>query len=468
MIAYTLNVFHHWRHFFIGISEKNKNILFMHTNRIISGLLVIVASLVNAQTITTIAGNGTSANSGDGGPAVSASIQGPSGVAVDGIGNIYISSFNIIRKVNSAGTISTIAGSYTMAGASGNGGPATFALLNGPDAIVCDALGNIYFVDFNNNWIRKINTSGIISVFAGNGTMGFSGDGGTATSASLNKPLDLAIDGVGNIYILDVGNNRIRKVNTSGIISTYAGTGTYSFSGDGGPAILATFQQPSSITADLTGNVYVADYWNRRIRKIDSSGIINTIAGTGTAGYSGDNGPALAAQISDIIGMATDAAGNLYLSDQAYHVIREINTTGTINTICGTGVAGFSGDGGPAISAQLNVPRNLTVHSNTLFIVDQTNSRIRTINNINVYVNENNLSEIYKIYPNPTRQFLNISTEHNDIQNLEIEIINYLGQTILKTPYANSVDVSELSQGIYTLKISDKKNQNYYSKFVKE
>ena len=252
--------------------------------------LLLPAVLLGAQgDIVTFAGGGPC----DGGAADLAALT-STGVAVDSSGNIYIADTynNRIRKVDTAGVISTIAGNGA-AGYSGDGGSATSAMLNGPMSVAIDAFDNIYIADQLNNCIRKVNTVGVISTVAGNGTAGFFGDGGLATSAALNNPTGVAIDSAGNIYIADAnmnnyplnyGNNRIRKVDTSGIISTVAGNGAAGYLGDGGAATSATLGAPQGVAVDAIGNIYIADVLNNRIRKVDSSGVITTVAGNGTSG----------------------------------------------------------------------------------------------------------------------------------------------------------------------------------------
>jgi sugar lactone lactonase YvrE len=331
--------------------------------------------------LTIVAGNGTPGFSGDGGPATSATLFTPKAVAVDAVGNIYIAdtSNQRIRKVDSSGIITTAAGNGTY-GFSGDGGPATGASLYSPSGVALDAAGNIYIADSRNHRIRKVDTSGIITTVAGNGTFGFSGDGGPATSATLSDPYGVAVDAAGNLYIVDQLNNRIRKVDTSGTIATVAGNGTPGFSGDNGPATSASLYSPSGVAVDAAGNLYIADTSNQRIRKVDTSGIITTVAGNGTGGYSGDSGPATSASLNYPYGVAVDAAGNLYIADESNQRIRKVDTSGIITTVAGNGTAGYSGDDGPAISATLYYPRGVAVDaSGNLYIADLYNQRVRMV-----------------------------------------------------------------------------------------
>lgn len=281
--------------------------------------------------------------------------------------------------------ISTYAGS-TNSGFGGDGGPAVNAQLHNPIAAVFDGAGNMFIADTQNNRIRKVSTSGTISTVAGNGLIGFSGDGGAATSASLQGPSGVAVDGSGNIYISDSQNMRIRKVASSGTITTIAGTGVPGFAGDGGPALKAQFSNPLGIVVDSSGNLYVADSGNARIRKIDTNGVITTIAGTGVPGSSGDNGPATSAQLNIPSALALDGSGNLFIADQSNHEIRKMALSGgNLSTIAGNGTAGFAGDGAAATSAVLNSPQGVAVDSSgNVYIADTNNNRIRKIQGTNI------------------------------------------------------------------------------------
>ena len=339
--------------------------------------------------IETFAGTGTGSFSGDGGAATSATIRNPNGVAVDSAGNLYIgdSSNNRIRRVDASGNISTIAG--TGAGSfGGDGGVATSAQINFPNGLAMDSAGNLYVADENNHRIRRVDAAGDISTFAGTGAGGifgaFGGDGGPATAAAFRYPPNIALDSAGNLYIADYGNRRVRKVDASGNISTIAGTGAAGFSGDGGPATAAPVDGPTGIALDSAGNIYIADTNNHRIRKMDPSGNISTIAGTGSAGFGGDGGPATAAQINFPRHVALDGAGSLYIADASNHRIRRVDASGIISTIAGTGSGGFSGDGGAPTSAQINDPRGIAVDraSRYIYIADSDNHRIRRISGV--------------------------------------------------------------------------------------
>jgi len=340
--------------------------------------------LSGAGAISTIAGNGIQGFQGDGGAATSAWLWSPLGVTVDNAGNVYFSDSGDfrIRKVTPGGIISTVAGNGSI-GFSGDGGPATSATLwpplNGYQGVAVDASGNLYIADYSNNRVRKVNSAGVISTVAGNGLPISSGDGGAATSAGLSRPAGVAVDGAGNLYIAELTGARVRKVNPAGIISTVAGSGAPGNSGDGGPATSASFFAPIAVTADAAGNLYIADTTAARVRKVNAAGIITTVAGNGTHGSSaGDGGPATGAAL-DPLGMAVDSVGNLYIAEQNNR-IRKVTPAGIISTIAGNGNAGFTGDRGPAINAELWSPADVALDaSGNLYIADTNNSRIRKI-----------------------------------------------------------------------------------------
>jgi len=332
--------------------------------------------------ITTVAGNGTLGFNGDSKPALSAELDGPSGLATDTSGNLYIGDFNDyrIRKVDAAGVVTTIAGNGTIglctAACPGDGGPATSASMNSPYGIVLDSSGNLYFADAFNGRVRKVDVGGAIHTVAGGGTLGL-GDGGPATSAQLSEPLAVALDANGNLYIGDVGDFRVRKVNTAGIINTVAGNGTSGFSGDGGAATSAQLSIPTGLAVDSTGNVYIGD--GTRVRKIDSLGTISTFAGNGIPGFSGDGGPATSAELGAVDGLSLDKAGNLYISD-GNNRIRKVDTQSVITTFAGSGILGFSGDGGFAAGAEFSRNGALTTDiSGNIYVGDVFNYRVREI-----------------------------------------------------------------------------------------
>ncbi len=309
-----------------------------------------------------------------------AAILPPAGfVALDGAGNLFFENgrHTVLRLDATTGVVTPVAGNGT-AGYSGDGGPATSAQLNYPEGVAVDAAGNLYISDFGNHRIRKV-SNGVITTVAGNGKYGFSGDNGPATGAQLHGAWGVAVDSAGNLYISDSGNHRIRKV-SNGMITTVAGDGTGGYSGDNGPATAAQLNAPHGIAVDSTGALYIAEVGNACIRRV-SNGVITTVAGNGTHGFSGDNGPAASAQLGFPWGVAVDATGNLYIADPLKHSIRKVSN-GVITTVAGSGMQGYSGDGGPATSAQLNRPSDVAVDaSGDLYIADARNYRVRKVSN---------------------------------------------------------------------------------------
>ncbi len=327
-------------------------------------LIIPVALSAQPGIITTFAGIGSTAHTGDGGPASAAAIGQPASIGIDGAGNFYFEDgFNhLIRKINSSGIISPFAGTG-VAGTTGDSGPATAATITGGN-LACDAAGNVYLTS-SVTAIRKINTSGIISLYAGMGVMGYSGDGGPATAALLNYPGCMAADNLGNLFITDNGNYVIRKVNSAGIISTVAGSGIVGFSGDGGPATSANIY-PGPIAVDNAGNLYISDS-SIRIRKVNPAGIITTI-------YSGPY---------HVTYMQLDAAGNIYFCDGSNYRIRKINTSGVVTTLAGNGINTYSGDGGPATAAGLYGPGAMVLDgARNIYECEYSGERVRKIENM--------------------------------------------------------------------------------------
>jgi sugar lactone lactonase YvrE len=353
-----------------------------------SASYVITGNPINGaeRVISTVAGNGIGGYSGDGGPAINAKLYYPGGSAVDSAGNIYIadSENNRVRMVNkSTGVITTIAGTEQY-GFSGDGGPAVSAQLDYPSGVAVDSAGNIYIADSVNFKIRKIAAgTGIISTVAGNGQYGFSGDGGPATSAALTEVFGVVVDGAGNLYIADTYNNRIRKVSAStGIITTVAGSGDFGDGGDYGPATSAQLSFPNGVAVDASGNLFIADTENSEIRRVDATtGTITRIAGYANSGYAGDGGPASEAALSYPEGVGVDSAGDVFIADSGNSVVREIiASTDVIATIAGNGAYGYGGDGGPAVNAQFSYPQGVAVDSSgNVFITDNGSSTIREV-----------------------------------------------------------------------------------------
>jgi uncharacterized protein (TIGR03437 family) len=334
-------------------------------------------------TITTVAGTGAAANAPDGGQAASSTLSGAQGLAFDGSGNLYFSEgMYAVRKISANGVLSTVAGGDLYSGYSGDKGPATSAVFNLIDGLAFDAAGNLYIADTGNNCIRKVDTNGIVTTVAGTGTAGSLGDGGLATAARLNGPVDMLVDASGNLYIADQGNNRVRKVTPAGIIGTYAGTGIAGSAGDGGSALTAQLNEPSGLAMDSSGRLYVTERSGARVRRItpaSSGALIETFAGTGTAGFQGDGGQATSAQLDGPYGLAMDSAGNLYVADNGTSQrIRKITPGGIITTLAGT--LHYGGDGGPATAARLGFPQSVAAdNQGNLYIADTENERIRLV-----------------------------------------------------------------------------------------
>ncbi|MFN8040870.1 MAG: fibronectin type III domain-containing protein [Acidimicrobiales bacterium] len=335
---------------------------------------------VTSGTITTIAGGPTSGFAGDGGPAATAQLSMASALSAAGSG-LYLLDANRVRRIDTGGTITTVVGNGSAA-FSGDNGSATTAQLDTPQGITFDPSGNLYVADASNDRVRRITPAGTITTVAGSGSSGFSGDGAQATSAKLRGPADVAVDAAGNLYIADAGNDRVRKVTPAGVISTVAGTGAFGSSGDGGPAAAATFRAVDGVAVDTSGNLYIADGIDHRIRKVAPGGTITTFAGTGTAGYSGDGGPATAAALNHPVAVDTDAAGNVYISDGNNARIRRVAPAGTITTVAGNGSFGFSGDNGAATAAALANPSGVAFDATgAMYVADSSNYRVRRVAN---------------------------------------------------------------------------------------
>jgi len=342
-----------------------------------------VFKVTAAGAISTFAGTGIAGSAGDGGPATAAQLNSPGAVIVDGNGNVLIADRgnHRIRKVASNGTITTIAGTGS-ASFGGDGGPAIFAPLSTPSGLGIDSAGNVYIIDAGNRRIRKVDTNGVITTVAGNGSIGFSGDGQQAILAQLSLwdgfTPKLSVDSSGNLYIPDTFNNRIRKVATNGIISTIAGTGACCFSGDGGPAVNAFISGPRATIVDGSGNLFISDSSNSRIRKI-ASGTITTIAGNGGYNFDGDGANALSLSLSPPIGLALDGTGNLYIASPIHTRIRKLSPAGALSTVAGSGGV-FAGDGGAATGATLANPNGIIFDAGgNLVIADSRNYRIRKV-----------------------------------------------------------------------------------------
>ncbi len=338
-------------------------------------------------TISTLAGNHIPGYSGDGGPASEAMMRYPYAVAADAAGNVYIADYfsHVVRKVSTSGTITTIAGTGA-AGYNGDGISAVSAQLNKPAGVTVGPDGNLYISDMFNERIRKVNlASGIISTVAGNGLHGgwqgaAFGNGGPATAAALTHPICVAFDCSNNMYIADRGSQTVRKVDAGGTITRFAGNHAGTYNGDDIPATAASLNNPRGLAADCAGNVYISDAWNNRIRKVDGSGMITTFAGTGSGGFTGDGVPKGSATLWGPWGITLDGCGNLYICDYDNYRVRKVGTDNYINTIAGTGLRGYTGDGGAATEADVYLPSSLAIMpGGDLVIAENGNSVVRAI-----------------------------------------------------------------------------------------
>jgi uncharacterized protein (TIGR03437 family) len=330
-------------------------------------------------TIGTVAGNGIAGSTGDNGLAASAELNGPDGVAMDSAGNLFIADYynNKVRKVTPAGTITTVAGTGDD-GSGGDLGPAISARLSHPSGVAVDNAGNLFIADYMNNRIRKVTPGGTISTVAGNGTEGYNGDSIPATSAELWLPIGVAVDSAGNLFIAELTGYRIRKVTPAGTISTVAGNGSPGY--NDGPATSAGLNFPTGVAVDGAGNIFIADRGNNFIRKVTPAGMMSRVAGNGNQGFSGDGGPATSAALSYPSGVAVDAAGDLFIADAGNNLIRKVTPDGTISTVAGNRTSSSGGDGGPATSAGISSPPGVIVdNAGNLFIADFGNNKIRKL-----------------------------------------------------------------------------------------
>jgi hypothetical protein len=410
------------------------------------------------QIINTVAGGGSTL--GDSGIATNAELDRPYGVACAASGSYLISdSYNYrIRIVNANDTINTIAGNG-HSGFSGDGGPATNAEINTPYGSVAGNKGNFYFADRDNHRIRVVNSSGIINTFAGNGNASFNGDHGPATAAELNYPSDVVIDNKGNVYIADSWNYCIRKVDTAGIITTVAGVGTVQgYSGDGGPATAAELNVLTGVATDTAGNIYIADNYSYIVRMVNSSGIIETIAGIpGYTGYCGDGGPATAAELSDVWDVKMGPGCNIYLSDASNYRIRMIDTSsGIITTIAGNGHSGFYGDGGPATAAELGSPNGMSFdNAGNLYFADEPINRIREISWLSTGISDSPTPNNVLVFPCPAKEEINVKMPRHE-PNTIFCLYDIYGQQMLTKEIQDEINIiyyDNLPEGVYLYRI---------------
>lgn len=429
------------------------------TTIVLLSFIALLAATVPARAqgvITSIAGNGITQYIGDGWPATNYSLAYPMGICVDHDGNLYEADYAVarIRKWRND-TLWTYAGTGVV-GYAGDGGLAAAANLKEPTDVDIDAAGNIYIVEEYNKVIRKIDAAtGIITTICGNGGGGFGGDGGPATAAHMEQPQSLCLDKYGNIFIADRGNQRIRKVDAAtGIITTYAGNGATGYAGDGGAAINAELSMPSGVCTDTLGNLYIADNGNNVVRKVAAiSGIISTVAGTGVADFSGDEGPATAATLVQPNSVFMSKRNNLYISDYGNNRIRVITSNGIIHTLAGSGGYGYAGDGGPALSATFLGPTGVCADDmEYVYISDAGNSAVRRVTPVYNGVNEAEFSHTLKVYPNPSAGIFYVQTDILVGEDVSVCVYSSLGAVVFQNIGKSNpikVDLSAFSPGLY-------------------
>lgn len=435
-------------------------------------IFLILPFALKAQIISTFAGGGSG---GSGSPATSASIYDPIGGVFDKYGNYYCANGtgNVVSKVSNMGIYTVIAGNGT-AGFGGDDSIATIAEVNEPTAVKLDTKGNIYICDVGDSRIRKVDaTTGIITTIAGNGTAGFGGDNGPASSAMLNYPQDICFDKLGNLYIADCSNFRIRKIDTSGIITTFAGTGIAGYSGDNGPATNAKFSLITGLATDDTGNLYLAgsSLGSNVVRKINPAGIITTVAGVnGMYAYTGDGIAATDAPMSPIK-IAIDNFGQLVIADNMNDMVFRVNLSGIIYTVAGNGVLGFAGDNGQATAAELNYPSGVAYDScGNLYIAEANNKRIRKVA-FNPACWPAGVLQIVNTelvtYPNPCTDEISIANVKAQTNYVLLNISGIIEQSGMLQTGNNTIPIPSLPPGIYLLELTDNEGGKTVRKIVK-
>ena len=443
---------------------------------------ILFAVTANAQTISTIAGTGVVGYNGDGIAATAAELFYPQGLNFDSNDNLFFTDQDNsrLRKIDmTTGIITTVAGTGT-AGYNGDGILATAAQLNYPVQVTFDELGNTYIVDWLNNRIRKITFgTGIITTVAGTGVAGYNGDGILATAAQINQPAEVVFDHAGNMYIGDWTGNRVRKVDAiTGIISTIAGTGVAGYNGDGIAATAAQLNHPGGIAFDPSGNIYICDWSNYRVREINAlTGIITTFSGTGVYGYNGDGILASSAQLSTPTYLRFDILGNLYIVEAGSRVRKVDVISGLISTIAGTGVSGYNGDGIPATTAQLNTPFCVAFDAGgNVYIGDHNNSRIRKIAGLGALPislisfsgSNNGMNNILKwtTASELNNDHFTIEKSIDAINFEEIGIVKGAGNSISKNDYSFIDDTQDQKINYYLLKQTDYNGKFTYSQII--
>ena len=411
--------------------------------KIYLSVLLFVVNL-NAQTVTTFAGAGfEGSNDGTG---IAARFINPSGVAVDASGNIYVADTgnHLIRKITAVGVVSTFAGSRLQGSADGTGTAASFRY---PSGVAVDASGNIFVADSSNHLIRKITAAGVVSTFAGSGAEG-SADG-TGTAASFRYPYGVAVDASGNIFVADKNNHLIRKITAAGVVSTFAGSGAEGSDDSTGTA--ASFKYPNGVAVDASGNIFVADLGNHKIRKIIAAGVVTTFAGSGAAGRADGTGTDASFRYPN--GVAVDASGNIFVADSNNHLIRKITAVGVVSTSAGSSFQG--NDDGTGTAASFRYPHGVAVDAlGDIFVADSNNHMIRKITpalTTTVYEFKNLNS-----YPNPAQNEFYINIEEKAFAEMYTLLGNKVDAKNL-TNGINTLDLSNLQTGVYIVKISNEK-----------
>ncbi len=405
-------------------------------------LTIVCALNTQAQNITTIAGIGVNGYTGDGGPALEAAIM-PAGITTDTAGNIYFGDIvhNVVRKIDATGIITTIASSG----------------IDAPIDVAVDKNGNVYVTELISNRVIKISPSGVITTVAGGGAARDFTHDALATHVSIWAPDGIAVDSEGTIYFAERFNHCISKVTKDGIISIIAGTGSGGYNGDDIPATDAQLNYPMGIALDAAGNVYVAEQGNERVRKINLSGNITTIAGCSTSGYNGDNIQATAAKLNYTRDVAVDKDGNVYIADEDNQRVRKVDGAGIITTVAGTGVTGYIGDGGAAVDAQLKAPGCIAVNNfGNLYIADIGNERIRRVRYSLSVKGTDNTSSAISVYPNSNSGQFVINIPSAVTEQVHIDVTNMLGETIKAITATTNKDVRmniDVAPGIYLLTV---------------
>jgi streptogramin lyase len=413
---------------------------------LLSTILICFFSIIEAQIVTTFAGSGVPGDVDSNG--TNASFDQPNGVVGDALGNLYVADYdnNKIRKITPSTDVSTFAGSGNQGSMDGIGTAASFYQ---PTAICLGAQGNFYVADFSNHKIRKITPSGEVTTFAGSGVIG--ANDGNGTSASFHYPADLVADSSGNIYVVDKENNKVRKITPSGDVSTFAGSGSQGSTD--GIGVAASFNKPSGICIDDSGNFYISDQYNQKIRKITSTGMVSTYAGSGAQGA--EDGDASIASFNYPSGICVDALGNVFVADFSNNKIRKITLQGVVSTYAGSGDQGSMDGIGAA--ASFYSPTGIYVDDlGILYVGDQFNHKIRKISPEIAGISENYLDKSLVIYPNPTDHLIHINFLF-DSQGASYMVTDVSGKQVMDGELSNkltSLDFSNFSKGIYFIEVT--------------